>query len=124
MHETKARRILGVSIFVLAGIVWALGAGSAMIIANQGGAHVACARSGPWQVEGSITDAAPVDASFSWWPVGRECEWPTTDGSTALVVQDESWTATYTLLALGAISLSGIVVTLLPARKLDDVLTG
>jgi hypothetical protein len=124
MHETKARRLLGVTIFVLAGIVWALSAGSAIVIANHGGLHAACASSGPWQVNGANPEAGPVDARFSWWPVGRACEWPASDGGTALVAQNESWTATYSLLALGALSLSGLVITLLPARRLEDVLTG
>ena len=124
MHETKARRLLGVTIFVLAGIVWSLSAAYAIIAANHGGLHAGCADSGPWHIDGVNPEAAPVDARFSWWPVGRACEWPASDGGATVVVHKESWTATYSLLTLGALSLSGAVIAVLPARKLEDVLTG
>ena len=117
MNGTYARRLLGLTIFVLAGVVWVLSASVAIVAANHDGLHTGCWRSGPWPTGMGSVESAPVGARFSWWPVGRECEWRSADGTRSVIVQGDSWVATSVLVGLGALSASGVVIALLPARK-------
>ena len=69
MNATYARRLLGLTIFVLAGVVWVVSASLAILAANH-------------------------DGLLAGW-----------------------WGATSLLIGLGALSASGLVITLFPARK-------
>ena len=122
MTATYARRLLGLTIFVLAGVVWVLSALAAILAAHHDGVEAGCWRSGPWPTELSSVDSGPVSARFSWWPVGRECEWQSADGTASVITRSDSWAETSWLVGLGALSASGIVITLFPARK--DVAIG
>jgi hypothetical protein len=121
MQQTRDRALLGITVFLLAGVVWVMSASIAFLGATYNGAEGRCLHGGPWSSEMFSPEAGPVSAGFSWWPVGRECEWRTTGGGETAIVRSESWGATYALLVLGAISVSGLVIAVIPTRQGDAV---
>jgi hypothetical protein len=119
VQQSRDRVLLGITVCLLAGVVWVLSASVAFLGATYNGAEKRCFDGGPWSSEMFSPEAGPVSAGFSWWPVGRECEWRTTASGETVIVRNESWGATYALFALGVISASGLVIAAIPTRRRD-----
>jgi hypothetical protein len=107
------RMLLGFIVFGLAGVVWTLLVAGSAFVATYQGAEYRCIVEGPHHPLTASPEVSPVSAGFSVWPMGRQCEWPTVDGTTVLA-QSDDWGLTTGMLGLGAVSVLSLAVALMP----------
>ena len=117
-EATRLRKRVGATVFFLGVVMWLIGAAGTHFVTNYQGAEYNCLVAGPSSPLAYPLEASPVSAGFSWWPVGRECEWHTATGDT-VVVRTDDWTATVVLHGIGAIALMGGLLAVWPARRRD-----
>jgi hypothetical protein len=100
-------------------ILWLLAVAGAHFVTTYQGAEYKCIVDGPGSPRAYPLEASPVSADFAWWPIGRECEWPTATGETVVVYTD-NWTGTVIVYGIGAVAALGGLVALAPARRRDN----
>ena len=108
-------RSIGISLIVvgvLAGVcVFAL----AWLSATYGGLDYKCLVEGPRRVSAPFavtSEAVRVHGTFSWWPLGRACNWQRADGQ-GFVIAGPGWSTTVTSLVCAAVaSVGGVLVAI------------
>ncbi len=92
----------------------ALGLGLLVVAASYAmatyqGVDYKCIADGPRHPEAVVSEGDIVAGGFSWWPLGRTCEWDGADGAGTVLAQGGSYPAsaiTYSLVAGGAIGVA------------------
>jgi hypothetical protein len=101
----------GLGLFTLGAFMVLMVITFAHLIATYHGLEYGCLVDGPRSTLAIISEAPGiVEGRFSYWPLGRECEWVRADGNGTVVARPESWTGTLALVASASIALSGIVL--------------
>ncbi|WP_158251081.1 hypothetical protein [Cryobacterium sp. Y11] len=63
------------------------------------------------------SEAVRVQGSFSWWPLGRACNWQRADGQ-GFVMAGPGWATTITFLVCAAVaSVGGVLIATGNARS-------
>jgi hypothetical protein len=110
-RASKDRRLLGIVMFSIGGVLWLLTVAFASLAASHGGG---CMVSGPYHAEAYPPEAGPVSERFTMWPMGRECEWPTAGSGT--VVAQPDWSGTIAVSIVGGVAVVGLMIALVPLR--------
>ena len=115
-HGSMSARV-GFALFAVAGVVWAAMFGTGFVGMTHGGLDYACFMSGPYPND---VDAAnlpmAVTGEVSWWPLGRSCDWDGGSGAKP-VHADPKWFFTGSTLALGALTVSGLLTWVAGAHR-------
>lgn len=88
-------------------------------VSFHGGIQHGCITEGPFDVASPhavLTPAVDVRGYFSWFPLGRACEWPRTDGGGVVTALPE-WGGTIVALMGIAVGLIGLGLLALSLRR-------
>jgi hypothetical protein len=109
-RASKDRRLVGIVMFAVAAVVWLLFVTLQALIAGRR----SCEVDGPRYPRAFPVGVGPVRSDFSMWPIGLECEWPIWGPGT--VVAQADWGATIIMVCIGAVSVWGLMIALVPLR--------
>ena len=116
-------RSIGISLIVVGVIAALCVVALARRSATHGGLDYKCLVEGPRQVSAPFmvtSEAVRVHGSFSWWPLGRACNWQRADDQ-GFVTANPVWTTTITFLVCAAdASVNGHLIAIgnAPTRSL------
>ena len=107
----------GFALFAVAGVVSAAVFGAGFVDMTHGGLDYACFMSGPYPngVNAANLPMA-ITGEVSWWPLGRSCDWGAGSGAEP-VHADPTWHFTGSTLALGALTVIGLLIWVAGAHK-------
>ncbi len=109
--EERRRILRAVSLCTLG--LGLLAVAASYVLASYQGVDYKCITSGPFHPGAVVSEGDIVVGGFSWWPLGRSCEWDRADGNGRLSAQSGSFPAsaiTYTLIAGGTLGAAASVV--------------
>lgn len=106
-------RPTGISLIVV-GVIAAVGVVAvAWLSATYGGLDYKCVVEGPRRTAAPFalaSEAVRVSGSFSFWPLGRACDWQRADGQ-GFVTAGPGWTTTIIfLVGVGIASIGGLLL--------------
>jgi hypothetical protein len=105
-------RSIGISLIVVSAIAALSVVALAWLSATYGGLDYKCLVEGPRRVSAPFavtSEAVRVHGSFSWWPLGRACNWQREDGQ-GFVIAGPGWTTTITFFVCAAVACAGGVL--------------
>jgi hypothetical protein len=112
-------RSIGISLIVVGVIAALCVVALAWLAATYGGLDYKCLVEGPRRVSAPFavtSEAVRVHGSFSWWPLGRACNWQRADGQ-GFVLAGPGWITTITFLVCAAVaSVGGVLIAIGNAR--------
>ncbi|MCU1408175.1 MAG: hypothetical protein JWM23_255 [Microbacteriaceae bacterium] len=108
LASAEARSSAG-GVFLTAGTVVALGVVLLSYVpAMYHGADYKCLVEGPFSAQAEISERPGIATGrFSFWPLGRECEWARADGRGTVVVNSGNWSATGIAAAASCLAVVG-----------------
>lgn len=118
---------IGISLIVVGVIAALCVVALAWLSATYGGLDYKCLVEGPRRVSAPFavtSEAVRVHGSFSWWPLGRACNWQRADGQ-GFVTAGPGWTTTITFLVCAAVaSVGGVLIAIGNVRSRSSVAAG
>jgi hypothetical protein len=115
---TERRTRLGATLFAIGTAVWFLVVAAVHLTSSYQGADYRCSVAGPWSSVASASEASFARGDFSWWPIGRVCEWHMANGDID-VVRTADWGGTVLVYGIAAVAVWGAVLAVWPARRRD-----
>ncbi|MBC7763045.1 MAG: hypothetical protein H7201_14880 [Candidatus Saccharibacteria bacterium] len=109
--RSASTRTIGIALILL-GVCAALGVVAfTWLAATYGGLHYKCIVEGPRRDSAPfalVSEEARVHGYFSWWPLGRTCDWERADGQ-GFVPAGPGWTNTILFVGCVVIAIVGAI---------------
>lgn len=111
-NSGSGSRTTAVAVMLL-GVMTSIGVvGFTWLAASYGGLDYRCIADGPrreYAPFAVVSEAVQVHGFFSWWPMGRACEWERADGH-GFVTAGPGWSATIVFVSCVVIATAGAIV--------------